>query len=125
MYSSQRNSSTGLVQTLESLPMPKRPPSARYSRSGKMPSPRFASVVWHSPATAPLAARRATFRGIHVGRMDQAPAVIDRRVIQQPGDRARTAPGEAVGNLLLLFGDVDVDRPAVRDADGCVEFRPA
>ena len=61
------------------------------------------------------AARRETrtFRGIDVGRMDQAPAMIDRRMIQQPGDRARTAPGEAVGDLLLLFGDVDVDRPAV------------
>ena len=55
-YSSQRNSSTGDTETLESDPMPIRPPCAMKSRSGNTPSPRLASVVGHSATTALLAA---------------------------------------------------------------------
>ena len=34
---------------------------------------------------------------------------IDRRAIEQPCDRALTAPGDAVVHLLRLLGNVDVD----------------
>ena len=62
------------------------------------------------------------FRRIDVRRMHQAPAMIDRRMIQQPVDRPCTAPGNAVDHLLLLLGDMDVNWPATRIGDRCVEF---
>ncbi|MNK88563.1 hypothetical protein D3C87_1085280 [compost metagenome] len=42
--------------------------------------------------------------------VDQAPARIDRRVVEQPLHRPHAAPGQAVIHLLLLFGDVDMHR---------------
>ncbi|KAI1692811.1 lipocalin-like domain-containing protein [Ditylenchus destructor] len=41
-------------------PMPMRPPWARKSTAGKIPSPRLASVIGHRPAIARLLAMRAT-----------------------------------------------------------------
>src|SRR6185312_7163527 len=38
--------------------------------------------------------------------MDQAPALVHRRMIEQPHDRAPARPGEAILDLLHLFGDV-------------------
>ncbi len=57
------------------------------------------------------AGERRGFGRRHVGGMDEAPATIDRLVRQQPLDRTLAAPGEAVGDFLGLFGDMDVDRP--------------
>jgi hypothetical protein len=68
------------------------------------------------------AGHRAALRGVlvlgvvHVRRVDQAPARIDRRVIEQPFDRAQAAPLDAVVDFLGLLGDVDVDR--CRAVDG-------
>ena len=58
------------------------------------------------------AARRSApvFIRIHVGRMHQAPARIDRCLVEQPRDRALAAPGAAVIDLLRLLGNVDVNR---------------
>ena len=47
----------------------------------------------------------------HVRRVDQAPAPVDLGVVEQPFDRPRARPGEAVLDLLHLLGDVHVDRP--------------
>ena len=46
-----------------------------------------------------------------VRRMHQAPARVDRRVVQQPLDRPRIAQCEAILHLAELLGDVDVQRP--------------
>ena len=48
---------------------------------------------------------RREMRGVN-----QAPARVDRRMIEQPFDRAPARPGNAILDLLHLFGDVDVDR---------------
>ncbi len=58
-YSSQRSSSIAEVETLLSEPTPNAPPCARNAGNGKNPSPRLASVVGHSPATAPERASAA------------------------------------------------------------------
>ena len=47
-----------------------------------------------------------------VGRMDQAPALIDRRMFEQPLDRPPARPGDAFLDFPGLFGGVDMDRPA-------------
>jgi hypothetical protein len=74
----------------------------------KIPSPRLASVLGQMPATAPCARTLVFVRG-HVRGMHQAPALVHRRVVQQPLHRALAAPGHAVIHLLRLLGDVDVD----------------
>ena len=76
-YSSWRSSSATPISTLESEPMPKRPPASRKRPAGNVPSPRFASVTGQSPATAPLLASSARLGLGHVRGMDQAPAPID------------------------------------------------
>lgn len=58
------------------------------------------------PATS---RQRNGFMIRHVRGVDQAPALIDRRVIEQPLNRALPRPGEAIGHFLLLFGNMDVD----------------
>ena len=63
-HSSWRNSANGEITVFESLPTPKRPPAAKYATPGKVPSPRSASVVGASPATAPLAASAAVSRSV-------------------------------------------------------------
>ena len=50
----------------------------------------------------------------HVGGVDQAPALVDRGMAEQPLDRPRARPGEAVLDLAHLLGDVDVDRTVRR-----------
>ena len=40
--------------------------------------------------------------------MHEAPARIDVRMIEQPGDRTLPAPGDAVRHFAQLLGDVDV-----------------
>ena len=45
-----------------------------------------------------------------MGRVDQAPAGIDRRVVQQPLHRPGAGGGEAFRHLLQLLGGVDMDR---------------
>src|SRR5882757_6176445 len=41
--------------------------------------------------------------------MDQAPALIDRRMLEQPLDRPPTRPGDAFLDFSDLFGGVDVN----------------
>ena len=53
-----------------------------------------------------------------MGGMDEAPARIDRGVVEQPFDRPRLAQGQAVLHLAELLGDVDVDGPAARRLAG-------
>ena len=56
--------------------------------------------------------------------MDQAPAIIDRRVVQQPLHGAGTRPGDTVFHFLHLLGDMDVDRPVAGDRhELCQLFR--
>ena len=54
---------------------------------------------------------RGQFRRIGMGRVHEAPARVDRHMIEQPGDRSLSRPGETGFNLACLFGDVDMDRP--------------
>ena len=115
-YSSQRSSSTGDTEMCESEPMPSVPPASRYAFSGNRPSPRFASVVGHRPATAPLSRQPARFVLGHVRRMHQAPARIDRGMIEQPFDRPRVAQRQAILHFADLLGDVDVDRAIARES---------
>ena len=49
-------------------------------------------------------------RRLHVGRVHQAPARVDRHLVHEPGDRTPVRPGDAVVDFLDLLGDVDVDR---------------
>src|SRR5262249_39354775 len=46
---------------------------------------------------------------VHVGRMDQAPGLIDRRVVEEPLHGPRTRPRQALLDLAGLLGDVNVD----------------
>ena len=47
--------------------------------------------------------------------MHEAPAPVDRRVVEQPLDRARVADREAILHLADLLGDVDVHRHRRRE----------
>ena len=71
-----------------------------------------------SPGRGPRRRRvAASARGLvrrHVRRVDQAPALVDRQLVEQAVDRAPARPGDAVLDLADLFGDVDVDRPVPR-----------
>ncbi|MCY1311773.1 hypothetical protein D9M70_621210 [compost metagenome] len=53
--------------------------------------------------------RRDFFR-VGVGRVDQAPALIDVDILVQPLQRTSAAPAQAVVDFFLLFSDVDVHR---------------
>ena len=48
------------------------------------------------------------FRHTGMSGVDEAPIRCDRRMAKQPFDRARAGPGEAIRNLLGLFGDMQV-----------------
>ena len=88
--------------------MPNRPPAARNSRAEKMPSPRLASV------------ERCDFLLRHVGRVNEAPALIDGRMFEQPLHRPLSRPGEAIFDLAHLLGGVDLDRVRLgKRNDGC------
>src|SRR5271155_3030708 len=50
-------------------------------------------------------------------RVDKAPAVIDRRMVEEPSYRPGARPGEAVFDFLHLLGDMDVDRTVAGDGD--------
>ena len=60
--------------------------------------------------TAPTGTGALVF--VEVRGMHQAPAGVDRRVVEQPLHRSLAAPGLAVDHFLKLFGDVDVHRRA-------------
>ncbi|MCY1440838.1 hypothetical protein D9M71_571270 [compost metagenome] len=68
---------------------------------------------------ATLGHRRDFFR-VGVGRVDQAPALIDVDVFVQPLQRSTTTPGQAVVDFFLLLGDVDVHRALL--VAGCQHF---
>ena len=42
--------------------------------------------------------------------MDEAPAAVDRRVVEQPLQRPLAAPGDAFIDFAGLFGDMDMNR---------------
>jgi hypothetical protein len=66
------------------------------------------------------AGRACIFLGRHVRGMDQAPARIDGRMLEQPLHGALTAPGQAVIHLLGLLGDMDVhDRLGQHGMQAC------
>ncbi len=104
------------IRTLESEPMPKRPPCPRNSAASNVPSPRLASVI------GTQAGHRAAFRhpaDLVIGRMcgvDQAPATIDRDMIEQPLQRTLAAPGHAFLDFPGLFGDMDMNRTVADQA---------
>src|ERR1700674_4374358 len=52
--------------------------------------------------------------GVYMGRMHETPALVDRRVIKQPIDRATTAPCDAIVPLLELLGNVQRQRSGWR-----------
>ena len=56
----------------------------------------------------------------HVGGVDEAPALIDVGVVEQPFDRPRARPGEAVLDFLDLFGGVD----AAGEAEAATDLLP-
>ena len=61
--------------------------------------------------------------GIHVRCMHKAPARVDIRVVEQPGDRSLPAPRYAVVDLLGLLCDVDVDgRGGIDGVEPCQCF---
>ncbi len=58
------------------------------------------------------AGKRCDLRRGRMGRMDQAPALIDGRMFEQPLDRPPARPGDAFLDFPDLFGGVDMHRPA-------------
>ena len=56
------------------------------------------------------ASRARIFLGRHMRGMNQAPARIDGRMLEQPLHGALATPGQAVVHLLGLLGDMDVHR---------------
>ena len=48
----------------------------------------------------------------HMGRVHEAPARVDIRMAEQPGDRPSATPGDAGVDFLALFGSMDMDRRA-------------
>ena len=62
------------------------------------------------------------FVGIKVSRVDEAPAFVDPGVIEQPFNRSRAAPCDAVGDFLHLFGGVDMHRPCRRQVEQRRQF---
>ncbi|MGY3120070.1 hypothetical protein ACVWXQ_004007 [Bradyrhizobium sp. S3.14.4] len=54
--------------------------------------------------------------------MDETPALIDRRVLQQPLHRPSSRPGQAIVDFLHLLGGMDMHRPAIRERNDRREF---
>ena len=105
------------IWTLESRADAEAPAGGEEAAPSKMPSPRLASVIGHSPATAPrrgdaARSRRAVMWVAWIRHQRASTA----SVVEQPLDRPRAGPGEAVLDLLHLLGDVDVDRPVAASA---------
>ena len=57
-----------------------------------------------------------------MGRMDEAPALIDRRMFEQPLDRSPARPGQAILDFSDLFGGMDVDRAALSERNDRRQF---
>ena len=53
---------------------------------------------------------RSQLGAIDMRCVDQAPACIDRRMVEQPLQRPLAAPRNAVVDFALLFGDMNVNR---------------
>ncbi|MGY2918481.1 hypothetical protein ACVWYP_004111 [Bradyrhizobium sp. USDA 3262] len=90
--------------------MPNRPPAARNSRAGK---DAVAETCFGDGAEAgnrAAARERRDFLLRHVGRVNQAPPLIDGGMFEQPLHRPLSRPGEAIFHLAHLFGGMDVDR---------------
>jgi hypothetical protein len=54
--------------------------------------------------------------------MNETPAAIDRRVVEQPLQRTLPAPRDAFIDLSGLLGDVNVDRACACQRDNGVKF---
>ena len=102
--------------------MPKAPPAPTNSRAGKVPSPRLASVTGQRPATAPVLANAAEFVVRRMGRVNEAPALIDAGVFQQPLHRTPSRPRHAIFDFLDLLGGMNMHRAAVRERNDSREF---
>ena len=90
--------------------MPNRPPACRYASRAK---DAVAEVGLGGRRKAgDRAARREArhFAVGHVRRMDDAPALVDVRLRQQPLDRPHAAPRVAIVDFARLLGGMDVDR---------------
>ena len=62
------------------------------------------------------------FAGVHMRRVDEAPARADGRMVQEPADRPRAERGEATLDLRDLLARVDVDRKLTRQRDDVGEL---
>ncbi len=100
--------------TLESVPTPKRPPRLIKSCSGEHT---VAEICFGHGAQAHDSAalcHAGDFLLIDVSRMHQAPALIDRRVLEQPGNRSTSRPRVALVDFLGLLGDMNMYRRRAR-----------
>ena len=122
-YSSWRNSSAAPIRTLESEPTPKRPPSAEEFRRIECAVAEIGFGDRAKPRDRARCRHVARLFVGHVGGMNQAPAAIDRRVIEQPVHRTFAAPGDAILDLFGLFGDMDMDWAVLRRAAGSRQVR--
>ena len=112
-YSSWRSSSATPISTLESEPMPKRPPCVEEAAAVE---DAVAEIGFGDRAKAGDRAARGQAgrsRPRSCGWRGSGTSAGRRGVGEQPFDRPRARPGEAILDLLHLLGDMDVDR-AVR-----------
>lgn len=77
------------ISTLGSEPTPYRPPSSRNSSAGKGA---IAEIGFGDRAEPAIAPRFAGLAVGHVGGVDQAPAVVDIGIVEQPFDRPGAGP---------------------------------
>ncbi len=70
----------------------------------------------------PSACHVARFRLGHMGSVDQAPALIDRHVGEQPFDGTCARPRDTVLDLFRLLGDMDVDRASTCHRQNVPQF---
>ena len=62
------------------------------------------------PGDRPRLRHRDSLGFRHMGRVNEAPPVIDGRIGKQPLDRARARPGDTVVHFARLLGGVDMNR---------------
>ena len=60
---------------------------------------------------------RDCFRRVHMGRVDEAPSLVKRFVVEQPLHRPRPRPRQAIVNLACLLGDMNMDGAVRRERD--------
>src|SRR3569623_209821 len=75
----------------------------------------------HRAKSRDRAARRErrAFALVDMGRMNQAPALVDIGIVEKPLHRPSPAPSDTSVVLADLFGGVDMQRAAFGEADDC------